>query len=1672
MGLHITGWGQKPFDNFDWTVRNPSVVQRVPIDPVPSHSIRYGGPFAHVNASTIPGVRYHRRTTLVTSWVVLKANKEYCLDFWFFQLSNRYRGEKLNLYTVNHANTQRLFGSFVSFQHTWQNGLAQVKGQGSKIKFEFEAVRGIEAWKTNVGLDNITLQEGPCPPPFGFNCSFDLPNPLCPGWTTSLLDPINPGFNNSTNTINPRLTETSEHTGNGGMHANVFSTYSAVLLSPEIVLNDHRVYCLDFWYYLNAEIKMSLDIIQFSNTFLNQNVLGWFSENSTSWKRGLVEIEKSSIKTQIGFRAVKLQSSRVELSIGVDDITIYPGRCLAGVIPSSFNCTFERNKDLCPGWSQSLDDSANWGYKNGRISIKIDYPRNSFERYANLNIGSNKTATLVSPIIYLNSSSQYCLSFLHEVSGGKLNLYHMVGETTKLVRTFPTTWRWLSYMQLFNSSQLPNKFIFESVGLPNRIHRASLDDIIMYPGACPSFNCSFDETPICLGWSQSQIGSRWNIYKTTPLVYTRLRHSAPYRDHSGNGLYAYAHNDRPERAGLVSKQLELKANKNYCLDFWFFNIRKWSNLGYIEVVAKHGSRSNVLQTFTESHSDWQHAQVAITGQPTQIELWVREGPASIDDITMYQGSCPTSVFNCTFDKSPTLCHGWLESTFSRWSYTDGANTTQIGAPTTDHSGGKYALAGENVAGFVPLLVSPGIVLNESDSYCLDFWFYISGTARLDVVYLEGELINHKDQVLTWFNTPATNWQHGKVEIKRTTYPIKVGFQATRNNQSIIAVDDIKMRPTSCQNPTLHVPADQFSCKFDITSSFCKGWSQESGNKMLLFAQGVLPNTRIVDLVKHEHTGNGKHSFYHYIEHCPVPWQSGGRYAYVGLGRAMLMYQNNSVQLVSPIVTLNTTAWYCLTAAYLNNGGWRREGYEVNIYQVKNNVTSVILRSTTKRSWWQQFGRTIRGSNKPVQFILEIVFPGTIGFSALFLDDIVLYPTSCLDLPFNCSFDHPQLCLGWSQSWSDQLTWRFRNKWTSSRNTGPEYEHTENKGYYAFVEADTGTVGNRGVMFSPRIHQKSNVTYCFDFWYHKRGEFGAGSLLNVFKTSSKRSTQRNLIKSFSEVHTHWRHALIKMNGQREPFRVGFEVILGNDNSDIAIDDVTMYEGNCPTPKFNCTFDDDVPLCEGWTMEDPEMGPAHDRYNFTSKRTWSTVTGTVQLTDHRGQGGKFAYVQLPVYYLTATSALLVTPNISIEENTSRCLDFWYYIRGRRLRRLEVYLYNHPTSLQSNNVLTWFTQRTTEWVNAKVNVRGSAQPIRIGFHGERSRDSYAFFDDVVLLPTPCPETPAIPVEPSEFSCSFDKTEDFCHGWKQSMSDDVDWLFINRINITETHVVVERQRNGGMFAYVPTSRFTNGTRAVLHSPIVMLNTSEEYCFSFYALMTHFSPGQFLNVYMHDGQSKQLIHSLNTPIFWDGVHIPIRPYSPNAEFSFEAITGVRSASNISIDDITIHSGSCVGRNFNCSFNWGLCGGWSASSAHLNWFFSPSADRRPFQEHTGNSGYFAGVLAVAGRPLGSTAVLTSPPITLTAEQVYCVDYWVRTTPVDSRARARVRVNSKLPGNTSLLSRCQVQTHNWKNCGASITPNVTDVYQIEIDVIFETTPEFTFIFDDITIYPGRCRLYRS
>uniref|UniRef100_F6Z4Q8 MAM domain-containing protein n=2 Tax=Ciona intestinalis TaxID=7719 RepID=F6Z4Q8_CIOIN len=491
-----------------------------------------------------------------------------------------------------------------------------------------------------------------------------------------------------------------------------------------------------------------------------------------------------------------------------------------------------------------------------------------------------------------------------------------------------------------------------------------------------------------------------------------------------------------------------------------------------------------------------------------------------------------------------------------------------------------------------------------------------------------------------------------------------------------------MQPTSCKNPTLHVPADQFSCKFDITSSFCKGWSQGPGNKMLLFAQGAIPDTY---LEQYEHTRNG------------------GRFAYVPDLRDGKT--SNSVQLVSPIVTLNTTSRYCLTAAYLNNG--RSGNYNFAVHQVKNNVTAVIFRSTKKQFWWNQFGRTIRGSNIPVQYIFEIVFPRNRRLSdSLFLDDIVLYPTSCLDLPFNCSFDHSQLCLGWSQSRSDQLTWRLRNRPTSSRNTGPQYEHTENKGYYAFVEADTGTAGNRGAMFSPRIHQKSNVTYCFDFWYHKRGELGAGSLLNVFKASSKRSTKRNLIKSFSEVHTHWRHSLIEMNGEAEPFIIGFEVLLGNDNSDIAIDDVAMYEGNCPTPKFNCTFDDDVPLCEGWTIEDPETGPEHDRFNFTRSLRHRITSVSLVPSDHTGQGGKFAYIQRYQYSSWATtSALLVTPNISIEANTSRCLDFWYYIQGRTSSRLEVYLYNHPTSLQYNNVLTWFTQRTTEWVNAKVNVPGSA-------------------------------------------------------------------------------------------------------------------------------------------------------------------------------------------------------------------------------------------------------------------------------------------------------------------------------------------------------------------------------
>lgn len=157
------------------------------------------------------------------------------------------------------------------------------------------------------------------------------------------------------------------------------------------------------------------------------------------------------------------------------------------------------------------------------------------------------------------------------------------------------------------------------------------------------------------------------------------------------------------------------------------------------------------------------------------------------------------------------------------------------------------------------------------------------------------------------------------------------------------------------------------------------------------------------------------------------------------------------------------------------------------------------------------------------------------------------------------------------------------------------------GYYLYIEASSpGQPNDTARLLSPLL-QSTNLR-CLQFWYHMYG-FDVDNF-NVYKKSSgklgnpvwtRRGNQGNI----------WRHATVSITSQNQ-YQIVFEGVIGKSyRGDIALDDVTLQKGQCPSQSL-CTFDDPG-LC-GW------RNVQGDNFDWTRSNSGTSSFGTGPSNDH--------------------------------------------------------------------------------------------------------------------------------------------------------------------------------------------------------------------------------------------------------------------------------------------------------------------------------------------------------------------------------------------------------------------------------------------------------------------------
>ncbi|XP_029687003.1 zonadhesin-like [Takifugu rubripes] len=256
---------------------------------------------------------------------------------------------------------------------------------------------------------------------------------------------------------------------------------------------------------------------------------------------------------------------------------------------------------------------------------------------------------------------------------------------------------------------------------------------------------------------------------------------------------------------------------------------------------------------------------------------------------------------------------------------------------------------------------------------------------------------------------------------------------------------------------------------------------------------------------------------------------------------------------------------------------------LNIYLLKDNrATKVWSAKNNRGPMWHQAQIDI-GATAPFKIIVEAI-RGSNAESDVAIDDISIHAGSCTGFPAmaveswlpttpadvppsrlvcnaECNFDR-HLC-SWSQTVTDAFDWTWQSGSTPTPMTGPSADHTGG-GRYLYIEASSVTHGDTARLISAEC--SNSGPKCLQFWYHM---YGSADTMGLHVYLVQNNLARNVWRMTNDQGNMWRLAEVELT-TTGVFQIIFEGRRGsNEESDVAIDDVKLYHGECadlnkPTP----------------------------------------------------------------------------------------------------------------------------------------------------------------------------------------------------------------------------------------------------------------------------------------------------------------------------------------------------------------------------------------------------------------------------------------------------------------------------------------------------------------------------
>ncbi|XP_056247120.1 zonadhesin-like [Seriola aureovittata] len=328
---------------------------------------------------------------------------------------------------------------------------------------------------------------------------------------------------------------------------------------------------------------------------------------------------------------------------------------------------------------------------------------------------------------------------------------------------------------------------------------------------CP-MNCDFEKN-LC-GWEQLiQDSFDWTRNSgSTPSDLT-----GPNQDHTtGAGFYIYIEGDRVthgDSARLMSSVCHY--HSPLCLQFWY-HMHGSATAMALNIYLLKGNKATKLWSMMNNQGPQWHlgnVDISVSGPFQIIVEGIRgsnaQSDVAIDDVSIHFGTCSGGF--------PGMVSGTELPSI----------TAEVLPP---HPDGHYLYTEANSAshGDTARLISSEC--SDSGPQCLQFWYHMYGSA--DTMGLHVYLVQNRVTDVVWWkrNDQGNMWHLAQVEIT-TTRAFQIIFEGRRgsNDQSDVAIDDIKLYRGHCSACQLHCNFEQDLCHWSQLLADVFDWTRHSGS---------------------------------------------------------------------------------------------------------------------------------------------------------------------------------------------------------------------------------------------------------------------------------------------------------------------------------------------------------------------------------------------------------------------------------------------------------------------------------------------------------------------------------------------------------------------------------------------------------------------------------------------------------------------------------------------------------------------------------------------------------------------------------------------------------------------------------------------------------------------------